>query len=160
MELKGDEMTKRTSAGLDEKRLLTNEMIRTIANALDKLPGEYQLPLWLSCEVGADREDFNGMFPVSGTVLNALKDKAMCKLLGELREKGILTDELSVMALMRAMVTYPAPASLIRRIGIIAGMPIDQRHAARTERLYGGAPGECLRDGKLNTRFRSQRQDP
>ncbi|MBA4386788.1 MAG: hypothetical protein C0404_02335 [Verrucomicrobia bacterium] len=149
-------MTRRTPVDLADKRLMTREIMRTVSNALDKLPNEYKLPLWLSCEIGTGREEFDAMCPVSGSVLRALRGRAMCALLGKLNEEGIFSDELSVMELMRAMATCPAPASLIRTIKTIAGMPIGRGHEPQPNR---GAHGGHLPHGASNMHVRSQRQD-
>ncbi|MBA4387134.1 MAG: hypothetical protein C0404_04075 [Verrucomicrobia bacterium] len=101
---------------LIDKRRLLGEISGIVGNALDKLPGEYRLSLWLTCGCGLNCEDAADALACSGDVFQGLRTEGMCRLLGALEKIGIFTDELSVRAMIGTIMILPSPSSLRNRI--------------------------------------------
>lgn len=116
-------MTAETCTGVDGKRDFMRDMTSLAADALDKMPLEERLALWLSCDPGLGRKGAAEALSVPVRVLDALRASGMRDLLGKLGERGVVTDDASVSALFRIMMRLPAPKTLVSRIQAIVDMP-------------------------------------
>jgi hypothetical protein len=108
---------------LDDKRRFVSKMGEIVANALDNLPREYRLALWLGCGCGMSHEDVSEALSCSRRRQYVLRTGGIRRLLGTLEKKGIFTDRASVEVMIGAMANQPSPPSLMNRIRAIVAMP-------------------------------------
>lgn len=139
-------MTAQLCVDPGQKRRFLREMTGIVANALDKLPVEYRLPLWLSCDAGLTTEDVAGILSVSRRELYAMRSRGMRDLLRGLEDEGIFTDEQSVMKTIGVLPVQPAPASLSQKIEKIAATA-DPACASRQARFPAGGRARTTRAG-------------
>lgn len=116
-------MTIETCQVAENRRRFMEEIVCLTVNALDNLPFEERLALWLDCDPLLGCEDAAEVLSVPARSLDALRQAGMRSLLGRLDELGIATDARSVSILLGIALRQPAPKTLTDRIERIVGAP-------------------------------------